>query len=452
MAESVDSELKIAALSGDVMISRRVSVYKDPEFLELVNIIRDCDVGFTNLEGLPGNFKGYSYANFDGTPTSSSSIMANEISWMGLNLVSIANNHSMDGGPENLYSAMEALEKAGVTYAGAGKDLDWARLPGHLETSRGLVALVASTTSEQQMTYYQQHTRASQPGGGYPGRPGVNGIRNDECYCVDSETWKELGRLRAKFTKYFQKNEKLEVHRTRRHDGREELLLLGNRFVQDNEISAEWLMNKSDVDANVRLVSNSYRLADWVLMSNHSQESIPYSDQGTLPPPNIVKYAHDCIDAGADAYLGHGVHTGQGIDVYNGKPVIYSLATPICSVTGIPRVPLERYELYDLGPDATPADFFESRDKNSRGGNLYKRWLQTLLAVITLKGDKKERRLTELKLYPISSYREGSQLGVRPCIVKDEKLAKQIIDRYAKLSVPFGTEIVYKDGIGLIKL
>src|SRR6202012_2271507 len=36
-------------------------------------------------------------------------------------------------------------------------------------------------------------------------------------------------------------------------------------------------------------------------------------------------YAHAAIDAGADAVLGHHAHLLKGVEVYRGKPVIYSL-------------------------------------------------------------------------------------------------------------------------------
>ena len=98
------SELKVTMM-GEVMITRRISVYKEPEFLELINLVRESDVAFVNLEGLPGNFKGYVYANFDAPPFSSGSFVAEELKWAGFNLISIANNHTLDCGPENMFSA-----------------------------------------------------------------------------------------------------------------------------------------------------------------------------------------------------------------------------------------------------------------------------------------------------------------------------------------------------------
>ena len=40
----------------------------------------------------------------------------------GLNLVTLANNHMMDYGKEGLFSTIEALDRAGIDYVGAGKD------------------------------------------------------------------------------------------------------------------------------------------------------------------------------------------------------------------------------------------------------------------------------------------------------------------------------------------
>jgi len=38
-----------------------------------------------------------------------------------------------------------------------------------------------------------------------------------------------------------------------------------------------------------------------------------------------VTFARDIIDAGADVILGHGPHLPRAIEVYNGKPIFYSM-------------------------------------------------------------------------------------------------------------------------------
>jgi len=44
-------------------------------------------------------------------------------------VLSLANNHTMDYGPDGLFDTMEALDAAGLAYAGAGRDIDHARAP-----------------------------------------------------------------------------------------------------------------------------------------------------------------------------------------------------------------------------------------------------------------------------------------------------------------------------------
>ena len=41
------------------------------------------------------------------------------------------------------------------------------------------------------------------------------------------------------------------------------------------------------------------------------------------PSPGFVAFAHAVMDAGADIFHGHSAHLFQGIEVYNGKPILY---------------------------------------------------------------------------------------------------------------------------------
>ncbi|MDP4181561.1 MAG: CapA family protein [Bacillota bacterium] len=41
--------------------------------------------------------------------------------------------------------------------------------------------------------------------------------------------------------------------------------------------------------------------------------------------PEQVQFAHTLLDAGADLILGHHPHQFQGIEIYNGKPIVYSM-------------------------------------------------------------------------------------------------------------------------------
>ena len=37
------------ALTGDSIITRKMSVYQEPQFLKMIELIRGADVGFTNI-------------------------------------------------------------------------------------------------------------------------------------------------------------------------------------------------------------------------------------------------------------------------------------------------------------------------------------------------------------------------------------------------------------------
>jgi poly-gamma-glutamate capsule biosynthesis protein CapA/YwtB (metallophosphatase superfamily) len=42
-----------------------------------------------------------------------------------------------------------------------------------------------------------------------------------------------------------------------------------------------------------------------------------------VPPQHFIDFAHAIMDAGADIFHGHSAHVVQGIEVYNGKLILY---------------------------------------------------------------------------------------------------------------------------------
>ena len=68
--------------SGDTMITRRLSVFKEPRFLSLVELFRNADVGYTNLEMLMHDFE-HSPGMAGGTFTGSDPANLEELRWLG---------------------------------------------------------------------------------------------------------------------------------------------------------------------------------------------------------------------------------------------------------------------------------------------------------------------------------------------------------------------------------
>ncbi|MGE5243162.1 MAG: CapA family protein [Betaproteobacteria bacterium] len=79
--------------------------------------------------------------------------------------------------------------------------------------------------------------------------------------------------------------------------------------------------------------------ADIIVVSHHNRDGATATQFGP-PPPNAPprprrdnhiaeayqkEFAHAALDAGADLVYGHGTHTVQGVEVYDGKPILYAV-------------------------------------------------------------------------------------------------------------------------------
>lgn len=445
-------EFKVAVM-GEIMMTRPISVYEEPEFLSVIKLLKDADVAITNIEGYGfTGFKGYPIGKGGQTNMCGDTWIADEFKWAGFNLVSVANNHSLDFGLEGFKAALDALDKIRLTYAGAGKDLWEARQPAYLETRKGRAAMVASNSSYFQLGGFPSPSlltaMATESGKGLPGRPGINPLRHDIIYTVTREQFDQIKKIKEECKIQTGTGWHYNIGLHPKIDA-EEINFLGCRIAVGEKPGVQYVALKQDVEGNLQSIKYAKKNASLVVVSNHSHETDPdlRSDWGNAPAAFIRKYAKDCIDAGADIFYGHGDHTGEGIEIYKDKPIFYSFADPIVTSPNIKRLALEEYERVGLSYDSTVLDW-QARARGNYAGD---RWVQSVLPTFTMRDGK----LTEIKLYPIDSGAGepvGTSLnrGVRPFLVKDEE-ARKIIERYAGLSAPLGTEIEYKDGIGIIK-
>ena len=157
------------AATGESMCTRRISCHQEEEFLALVDILRNSDAAHTNLETRIHTCKGYpmpvdtlgltqSYQQAD-------PFVADELKWMGFNLIARSNNHGMDYGPEMLSEEAAVLDKAGLIHAGAGSNLSEATMPVYWETAHGRAALISVCTD------FPPHCPAGEQRHDMPGRP-----------------------------------------------------------------------------------------------------------------------------------------------------------------------------------------------------------------------------------------------------------------------------------------
>lgn len=161
---------------------------------------------------------------------------------MGVDIVSLANNHCYDYGAEAFYDTMDTLTSSGIPYVGAGKNQSEADQPIYYVINGMKIAYVAATRAEK--VRYTPGAKENSPG----------------------------------------------------------VLLTYD--------PAEYL----------KVIQTAASQSDYV---------VAYVHWGTENSHNIEQYQKDMarqfIDAGADVIIGGHPHVLQGIEYYNGKPIVYSL-------------------------------------------------------------------------------------------------------------------------------
>jgi poly-gamma-glutamate synthesis protein (capsule biosynthesis protein) len=416
------------ALTGDSIITRKLSVHQEPEFLEMIELIRGADAAFTNIEMLFHDFEFYPMHQSGGTYMRAEPLMAKELSWAGFDLGSLANNHSGDYGVPAMQATRRHVAEAGIVAAGTGDSLMQAREAKFLDTTGGRVALVSVSSR------FPDHARASRShGDNVPARPGLNPLRHTTTYVVTSERLEEL-RKTAK---------ELGLEATAEGSA---LTVFGHRFVVGREPKVLTEPHQEDMEEIATVVANAARLAHYVLVSIHGHEG---AGDRSVPAEFLVTFCRAMIDAGADVVTGHGPHVLRGIEIYKGKPIFYSLGNFVYQNDTVFRLPQENYDRYELGPDTFVADYFDARyDNDRRGRPVHRVFWEAVIAIPNFKDDA----LESIELHPISlGFGQPRPDRGRPKLASLE-VGEKIIDDLRRLSEPFGTQILYRDGVGWVQL
>lgn len=115
------------------------------------------------------------------------------------------------------------------------------------------------------------------------------------------------------------------------------------------------------------------------------------------PRPDQIQTAHALIDAGADVVIGHHPHVPQGIEIYHGRPIFYSLGNAII-------------------------------------GYYNKRYISNIMALLRYRNNE----LISVEIIPISG--DNYKIEFQP-YVESGKESAETLSRVAQISKPFGTNI-----------
>jgi poly-gamma-glutamate synthesis protein (capsule biosynthesis protein) len=414
------------ALTGDSIITRPISGFTEPAFTRLIDLIRGADGAFTNLEMLFHDYEPYAMTESGGTYMRAEPALVKELVWAGFDMVSRANNHSGDYGVLGMNLTTKYVQEAGLIQAGVGQSLAEAREAKFLETPKGRIALISVAST------FPDHSRAGRTRGDVPARPGLNPLRFKTTYVLTRERFEQLRQAAANIT-------------GRAPAASESLDFFGRRFVVGDAPGLRTEPVKEDLDEIAAVVRNASRLADLTLVTIHAHEG--HVDR-LVPAQFLVTFARAMVDAGADLFVGHGPHVLRGVEIYKGKPILYSLGDFIFQNETLLRLPSENYETYALDSAAHVADFNDRRYDNDKAGFPADRLIwEAVVAVPRFEG----RTLRELALHPITlGFGQGRTTRGRPLLAQGE-LAAKILGDVERLSKPFGTRLSIRNGVGYIE-
>ncbi|MDH5648644.1 MAG: CapA family protein [Gammaproteobacteria bacterium] len=145
-SEAYSQKLTIVAV-GDIMLggTARPELEKfgyDYPFANVESLLTGADITFGNLEG-PLTHGGSSDVEKKYRFRSPPDKVAPALKRAGFDVVSLANNHTLDYGQQGLVDTMAALDDAGIAYAGAGLDASAARRAVVLTVNGSRIAFLA---------------------------------------------------------------------------------------------------------------------------------------------------------------------------------------------------------------------------------------------------------------------------------------------------------------------
>lgn len=417
---------------GDLIFARPISQTPDPGLAAVVKLLKAGDVTFGNFEGSAidiRRFTGSPQAEFGGVWIIGVPEVAQDLKKMGFDMVSRANNHTTDWGVEGMRLTNAALDEAGLVHAGSGETMAAARRGRYLDTDKGRVAIVSMASS------YTPMSRAMQPLGEAPGRPGLNAVRTTRAVFVTQDEIDRLRKIRDE-----QPSGSVRVEPGEKKD---ELTLFGVQYKASDHRGFTYEINPIDQREVLAAIRQAKQMSDFVIATIHAHDPGNWSQE---PADFLPVLAHAAIDAGADQFVGHGPHQVRGIEIYKGKPIFYSMGNFIFQLDLLEPVARDLYEQFKMDPGTTTdAEFNAMWNARVFTGT---EWYQSVVASSRFE----KGQLAEIRLHPVDLGfgKRGADRGV-PRIASPE-VAKEILERLQRLSKPFGTTITIEQNVGVIRV
>lgn len=393
--EEVDWDARVTALLreepgdvvvtavGDLIFNERISHLEAPERRNLLRILQEADVAYGNLE-LSINERPDLQRRFYDFRVSRD--FAWELAATGVNLVSTANNHALDYGPEGLLECLRALDLSGIEHSGAGRTLAEAHEPA----TRKVAGSTTRFALLSYMRYWTARDRCADPSG-----PCLATIDPAEVLVAEED---------------------------------------GTVATVEGPLAADVAAMEDDV----ALAKRHHGIVMVALHVHDVSHARVHGIQDRTPKNDEIPFRR-AVDAGADVVLGSGPHVLRGIDVRDGRPVLYSLGNFVYQYRTPKRIPTDLPHQRDAEMPAPPnVSVWDRRDSPEV--------MESVVARLTYNGG----RLRRLELVPVTIDDEGPLYGA-PRLARTDR-ARAIVERLQRLSAPYGTRIAWKGWYGEVEL
>ena len=442
------------AVSGDSIINRPVSRLEHAGFRSIIRPFQEADVGFTHLETNILDYDdeaAYPAAEAGGTWMRSPPAIADELGWMGIDLVSHASNHALDYSYGGLRSTWQHLEDANIEYAGTGETLGDARAPAYVDTPAGRVGLVSMASS------IPRWSRAGNSHGDVQGRPGQNPMRFR--HAVDDETLEAVLELAGKFSWWAVEGDGgvWRLNPSGLHNTVVEL-------VEADETKT--LPHERDLAGNKRAVADAAARAEIAVAHLHTHEFAPGGTMGDNAA-FVETVAREFVDAGADVVVVQGSHSPlRPVELYDGSVIFYDPGDFFRMSDSVERLPTDFYERYEHNLDVHPQDATPSVGLRARKGGKDVGSATGYTDTHTPPGGYhagsvagnivpyctfEDGELVSIEIHPGHTIDSPDpvELGVPARATGDR--AREIIEDLAAMSEPYGTTIAYEDELGIVE-
>ena len=427
LAMKITEPFTFAAV-GDIIIRRPVGV-GDAGYQALTKIMRDADMTYANMEGPI-----LDQASFRGPIVGGPKSVVDELKIMGVRIMTTANNHTMDAGDAGMYETNRLLDEAGIVHAGSGRNLADAREARIAVTKKGTVAAIGmysidASASPQPSRYFDATAI----------KAGLNPLHVNPFNIVTAEQFQALKTIRDSV--YARRGEvNVPVAPVSPNEPADRLQLFRTAYkvgTQPGNISYEIAPN--DLRGIVTSIRTGKQLADFMVVAIHChQNSFAFQaySHDSQTPDFLVQLAHTAIDNGADVFVGHGVHTLRGIEIYKGKPIFYGVSNFFYHQGASQDV---------VNPNGAPPESSGAGAQTHQPDNM-----EALLATARFEGGK----LVEARLRPVDigvEHNRPTSKSGNPTTPTPE-ISRRILEKVQRLSKPFGTTIAIENGVGVIRV